>query len=75
MGQLFQIHGSKLEPDPSGNCGQASVVCITHCVFLFRIRKDPFHGLFPLCIDLLALVGLPDALHNVQVFLLDVGCE
>lgn len=75
MGQLFQIHGNTFKPDPSGNGGQASVVCITHRVFLFRIRKDPFNGLFSLGINLLAQVGLSDALHNVQVFLPDVGCQ
>jgi len=54
LGQFFQIHGSKLEPDPSGNCGQASVVCITHGVFFFRIRKDPLNGFFSLGVNLLA---------------------
>ena len=51
------------------------MVCITHGVFLFCIRKDPFNGLFSLCINLFAQVGLSDTLHNVQVFLPDVGCE
>ena len=49
-----QIHGSKLKPDPSGDGGQASVVCITHGVFLLRIRKNPFNGLISLCINPLA---------------------
>ena len=48
-----QIHGSKFKPDPSGDGGQASVVCITHGVFLLRIRKDPFNGFFSLCINFL----------------------
>ena len=47
MGQLFQIHGNIFKPDPPCDCGQASVVCITHCVFLFCIRKDTLNRLFP----------------------------
>ena len=73
--RLFQVHGSKFKPDPSGDGGQASVICITHRVFLLRSRKDPFEGFFSLSINLLAQVGLSDALHSVQVFLPDVGCE
>ncbi len=73
--QLFQIHGSIFKPHPSRNPGQTSVVCVTHGVFLFRICKNPLNGLFSLGINLLAQVGLSNALHNVQVFLPDVGCE
>ena len=47
LGQLFQIHGNIFKPDPPCDCGQASVVCITHCVFLFCIRKDTLNRLFP----------------------------
>ncbi len=32
--QLFRVHGSEFKPDPSCDGGQASVVCITHRVFL-----------------------------------------
>ena len=70
--QLFQIHGSIFKPDPSRNGGQASVVCITHGVFLLRIRKDPLNGFFSLGVNSLAQVGLPDVLHDVQVFLPDM---
>ena len=62
-----QIHGSKFKPDPSGDGGQASVICITHRVFLLRIRKAPFNGLISLCINLLAQVGLSVPVHpNLQ---------
>ena len=63
LGQFFQIHGSIFKPDPSCDCGQASVVCITHCVFLFCIRKDTLNGLFALCINSFAQLRLADALH------------
>ncbi len=35
--QPFQIHGSKLKLDPSGDCGQASVVRVTHRIHAFRL--------------------------------------
>ena len=50
-------------------------MCITHGVFLFRIRKDTLNGFFALGVNSFTLVGLSDALHNVQVFLPDVRCE
>ena len=73
--QLFQIHGSKFKPDPSCDGGQASVVCITHRVFLFCVRKNPFNGFLSLGIDALAQVGFADGLHKIQILLPDVGCE
>ena len=48
------------------------MVCITHGVFLLRIRKDPLNGFFSLGVNSLAQVGLPDVLHDVQVFLPDM---
>jgi hypothetical protein len=42
LGQLFEVHGSKLKPDPVGNLGQASVLCIPHGIRFFGIGKDPF---------------------------------
>ena len=50
--QLFQIHGSIFKPDPSCDCGQASVVCISHRVLFFCICKDTLNRLFALCINI-----------------------
>ena len=44
--QLFKIHGSKFEPHPRSDSGQATVVCVTHTMFFLRVRKDPFNGFF-----------------------------
>ena len=44
--QLFKIHGSKLEPHPRSDSGQATVVCVTHTMFFLCVRKDPFNGFF-----------------------------
>ena len=35
--KFFQICGSIFKPDPSCDCGQASMVCISHCVLLFGV--------------------------------------
>ena len=45
--QPFQIHGSKLKLDPSGDCGQASVVRVTHRIHAFRVFcfSDALHGI------------------------------
>ena len=51
LGQLFQVHGNIFKPDPSGDGGQASVMCITHGVFLFCIRKNPLNGFFSLGVN------------------------
>lgn len=73
--QLFQIHGSKFKPDPSGDGGQASVVCITHGVFLFCVRKDPLNGLLALCINFFPAICFSYLFDQIQILLPDVGCE
>ena len=44
-GEFLEIHRSKFELDPGGYRGQPSIGCITHRVFLFRVRKDALNGL------------------------------
>ena len=73
--QLFQIHGSIFQPDPSCDCGQTSVVCISHCVLLFCIRKDSFNRLFALCIDFLCTLCSADLFYKIQILLPNVSCE
>lgn len=41
--QLFHIHSNKFKLHPVGNLSQASVLCITHAVFLFGICKYTFN--------------------------------
>ena len=50
------------------------MVCITHCVFLLRVRKDTLYCLLALRVKPLAQLGLADALHKIHVFLPDVDC-
>ena len=38
-GQLFEIHGSKLEPHPFGDLGQTSIKRIAHTVLFFGIDR------------------------------------
>ena len=73
--QLLQIHGSIFEPDPSCDCGQASMVCITHGVFLFRVRKDMLYRFFTLSIEFLRTFCFLYLFHQVQMLLPDVRCE
>ena len=72
--QLFQVHGSKFKPDPSGDGGQASVMCITHGVSLLRIRKDPFNGFFALCIYFFCTIRFSYLFDQIQILLPDVRC-
>ena len=44
--KLFEIHGSKFEPHPVRNSGQATVVGIAQTVFFLGIGKDSFNGFF-----------------------------
>ena len=52
--QLFQVHGSKLKLHPVCHLCEASVLCITHCVFFFCICKNTFNRLFAFSVKLLA---------------------
>ena len=70
--QLFQVHGSEFKPDPSCNGGQASVVCITHRVFLFRVCKDPFNGFFSLRINLLRTFRFAYLFNQIQILMPDM---
>ena len=70
--QLFQVHGSEFKPDPSCDGGQASVVCITHRVFLLRVCKDPFNGFFALRINLLRTFRFAYLFNRIQILLPDM---
>ena len=70
--QLFQIHGSKLKPDPSCYGGQASVMRITHGVFLFCIRKDPFYRFLALCVNVFGTLCFSYLFRYVQILLPDM---
>ena len=73
--QFFQIHGSIFKPDPSCDCSQTSVVCISHRVLLFRIRENTLYRFFALCINFLRALRFPYLFHQVQILLPDVRCE
>ena len=67
--QLFEVHGSELQPDPVGNLGQASVLCIPHGMLLFGVRKDPFDGLLAPLVQLLIFRRIPDVVRQLLVVL------
>lgn len=55
-GEFLEIHRSKLELDPCGDRGQPSIWSITHCVFLFGVRKD--------ALNRLRTQGIPAVVHR-----------
>ena len=71
-GQLFQIHGSKLKIHPVCYLDQASVLCITHSVFFFCVRKDAFNRLFPLVVKVPVLRCIADVVRQILVILPDL---
>ena len=71
-GELFKVHGSKLKRDPSGNPGQASMMCITHRVFFFRIGKDALNGLLTHGIQVFTQLGFTQLLRQIHGLLPDV---
>ena len=71
-GYLFEIHGSILEPHPSGHPGQTSVVCISHGVLFFCVSKDTLNGFFSHGINFLATLGFTQLFHQIKIFLPDM---
>ena len=72
-GEFLKIHRSKLELDPCGDRGQPSIWRITHCVFLFRVRKDPLNVLRTQRIGCFAKRRMPDIFRPIYVILPDVA--
>ena len=72
-GQLFQVHGSKFKLHPVCHLGQASVLCITHGVFFFGIRKDTLNGFLPSLVKLLVFWRVAGVVRQVLVILPDMS--
>ena len=63
-GEFLEIHRSKLELDPCGDRGQPSIWSITHCVFLFGVRKDALNRLRTQGIGCFAERGMADIIET-----------
>lgn len=72
-GEFLEIHRSKLELDPCGDRGQPSIRSITHCVFLFCVRKDALNGLGSQGVGCLAQGRMSDVLRPFYVLMPDVA--
>ena len=70
--QFFEVHGSKFKLHPVRYLSQASVLCITHSVFLFCVRKDPFNRFFALLIQIAVLRRIPGIIRQIFVVLPDM---
>lgn len=62
---LFQIHGSKLKPDPFAYLGQASEICKSHRVF-FCACKHSLDRFFLFVIQRLHTIGVTYILWNMS---------
>ena len=51
------------------------MVCISHAVLFFCVRKDLFNGLLALRIECFAPLRLLQLLHQIQVLLPDMSVE
>ena len=71
-GEFLEIHRSKLELDPCGDRGQPSIWSITHCVFLFGVRKDALNRLRTQGIGCFAERGMADIFRSLQILLPDM---
>ena len=72
IGQFMQIHGSEFKLHPVCHLGQASVLCITHRVLFFGIRKDAFNGLFPPLVKIPVLLCIAGVVCQLLVILPDM---
>ena len=73
--QFFEVHGSEFKPHPACNPGQTSVVCITHPVLFFRIRKGTLNRLLAPCVNILPHLCFSNLFHQIQIFLPDVSLQ
>ena len=72
-GEFLEIHRSKLELDPCGDRSQPSIWSITHCVFLFGVRKDALNRLRTQSIDCLTYRRMPYTFCSFQILLTDMA--
>ena len=71
--ELFEIHGSKFEPHPRSDSGQAAVVGIAHTMLFFGIGKNPLNGFFAHGVNFFTALGFTQLLSQVKVFLPNVS--
>ena len=62
----------KLELDPCGDRGQPSIWSITHCVFLFGVRKDALNRPRSQSVGCFAYWRMPDVFRPFQIRLPDM---
>ena len=71
--QFFEVHGSKFKLHPVCHLGQASVLCITHGVFFFRVRKGPFNRFFAFLVKVLVLGRIAGVVRQFLIFFPDMA--
>ena len=71
--QFFEVHGSEFKPHPVCHLSQASVVCITHRVFFFRICKVSFNRFFAFLVKVLVLRRISGIICQFLIFFPDMA--
>lgn len=69
---FFEIHGSKLKPDPFAYLGQASEIGVSHAVFFFGVGEDTFNCFFSMLIQLAIFRCMPYIFGKLNVIRPDV---
>ena len=72
-GQLFEVHGSKLQPHPFGDLGQTSIKCITHTMLFLGVGKDPLNGFFAFGVKVPILGGIPGVVSQLLIIFPDMA--
>lgn len=64
---FFEIHGSKLKPDPVSDTSQATKICEPHCVFFLCISKDALNSFLAVVVQLTKFGSMPVILGSFDV--------
>jgi len=73
---FFDIHCSKLKPDPFGNLGEASDECVSHTMLFFSIGEAALDRFFSFVIEFPHTRCMPDIIghiHVVRPYMLQYG--
>ena len=64
---FFDIHCSKLKPDPFGDLGEASDECVSHTMLFFSIGEAALDRFFSFVIKLFHAVCMPYVFDLFQI--------
>ncbi len=71
-GIFFEIHGSKLKPDPSEISGQAAKMCKPHCAFFLCVGEHTLYSFFASVVKISEFRRVSVVLNKFKVICPDV---